>query len=153
MDAYYASPEWVTRRRDRLALDGHHCQLGQLLGWACDETRLEVHHLTYDRFGHEEMDDLITLCEACHTLITSTIRQRRYQALEMPRNDAGRTAPLPPEVPDAIQDTQTADHRRVTPTLPQWADGGPAERLCEADEEDFGQEGQDRGGSQGTGKN
>lgn len=28
--------------------------------------RLEVHHLTYERIGHEHPDDLIVLCPACH---------------------------------------------------------------------------------------
>ena len=28
--------------------------------------RLEVHHLTYERVGHEHPDDLIVLCPACH---------------------------------------------------------------------------------------
>lgn len=27
---------------------------------------LDVHHLTYDRFGREELDDLVLLCRDCH---------------------------------------------------------------------------------------
>jgi hypothetical protein len=28
--------------------------------------RLDVHHLTYERLGHENPDDLIVLCSDCH---------------------------------------------------------------------------------------
>jgi hypothetical protein len=29
----------------------------------------EVHHLTYDRLGHEDPADLIGLCRACHSFL------------------------------------------------------------------------------------
>lgn len=29
-------------------------------------TTLEVHHLTYERFGRERMSDLVVLCKPCH---------------------------------------------------------------------------------------
>src|SRR5687768_4842718 len=32
--------------------------------------RLEVHHRTYERWGHEILDDVTTLCRDCHDLIT-----------------------------------------------------------------------------------
>jgi len=28
--------------------------------------RLDVHHLLYDRLGHEKLSDLIVLCRLCH---------------------------------------------------------------------------------------
>lgn len=27
---------------------------------------LDVHHLTYDRLGHERLDDVLVLCRRCH---------------------------------------------------------------------------------------
>lgn len=30
---------------------------------------LEVHHLTYERRGHERMSDLIALCRSCHEAV------------------------------------------------------------------------------------
>ena len=30
------------------------------------DSRLEVHHLTYERAGHERLEDLQTLCHLCH---------------------------------------------------------------------------------------
>jgi hypothetical protein len=29
-------------------------------------SKLEVHHLTYERFGNERMTDLVALCQLCH---------------------------------------------------------------------------------------
>jgi hypothetical protein len=31
--------------------------------------RLEVHHLTYERLGWEQPDDLLVLCERCHAVL------------------------------------------------------------------------------------
>lgn len=39
-------------------------------GWRCEECRayrpLDIHHLTYERFSHERLDDLTALCRECH---------------------------------------------------------------------------------------
>ena len=35
-----------------------HCRRGS--------TTLEVHHLTYERFGRERLGDLVVLCKPCH---------------------------------------------------------------------------------------
>ncbi len=32
----------------------------------CGGDATDVHHLTYDRFGHEDMNDLVSLCRRCH---------------------------------------------------------------------------------------
>lgn len=38
--------------------------------WRCEQCarggQLNAHHLTYDRFGVEDLDDLIVLCRPCH---------------------------------------------------------------------------------------
>lgn len=61
MSAYYRSPEWASKRNERLKMDGYKCA-------RCGFTRaLEVHHITYERFGHEDVSrDLVTLCKKCH---------------------------------------------------------------------------------------
>lgn len=58
---YYSSPAWAAKRTERLKIDGFRCA-------RCGFTRaLEVHHINYDRFGHEDVSrDLITLCKKCH---------------------------------------------------------------------------------------
>lgn len=58
--AYINSPEWAERRKLKFAQVGRHCQ-------ECGTTeRLEVHHLTYDRFMNERLEDLQVLCHFCH---------------------------------------------------------------------------------------
>lgn len=58
---YIQSPEWDVIRRERLAIDDYTCQ-----GCGCQNKPLDVHHLTYERFGHEDIDDLLSLCRRCH---------------------------------------------------------------------------------------
>ena len=62
---YIHSDAWKQKRQQRLDLDNHTCQM-------CGATdKLEVHHITYDTLGFERMEDLITLCEKCHTKVHS----------------------------------------------------------------------------------
>lgn len=57
---YLKSDAWKERRRRILARDGFKCVL-------CGSgINLNVHHLTYINKGHEEDDDLVTLCQKCH---------------------------------------------------------------------------------------
>lgn len=58
---YLQSPEWDKKRKQRLHLDGYTCQ-----GCGAKNKPLDVHHLTYDRFGNEWLDDLESLCRQCH---------------------------------------------------------------------------------------
>jgi 5-methylcytosine-specific restriction endonuclease McrA len=61
-DRYLNSPAWKQKRAERLKIDGGRCT-------ACGTTEglLGVHHLNYDSLGCEDMEDLRTLCETCHT--------------------------------------------------------------------------------------
>lgn len=81
---YINSETWRKKRQARLKMDGNKCRTCH------SKERLEIHHVTYERFGDEDLDDLITLCRQCHEAITNSIRDRRYQA-----NDifAKQTAP------------------------------------------------------------
>ena len=57
---YMKSPEWKAKREERLKHDKYQCQL-------CHTAiNLVVHHLTYDRLGDEDLNDLVTLCKKCH---------------------------------------------------------------------------------------
>lgn len=57
---YMASPEWAARRKAKLAEAGYRCERCK----ARDE--LEVHHLSYERFGNEQPHELQVLCRSCH---------------------------------------------------------------------------------------
>ena len=57
---YIQSPEWAAVRKAKFQQAGTRCQ-------ECGgDERLEVHHLTYDRLGHERLEDLQVLCHWCH---------------------------------------------------------------------------------------
>lgn len=63
-DVYINGPDWRAKRLERRRLDEDTCcRCG---GRPMAEGGLHVHHLTYDRLGHELMRDLRTLCAACH---------------------------------------------------------------------------------------
>lgn len=57
--SYIHSNEWRQKANKRLDLDGHICQV-------CGAPATEVHHMTYDNFMAEPMEDLVSLCKACH---------------------------------------------------------------------------------------
>ena len=64
LNDYYNSSSWANKRSKRLKIDGFKCA-------KCGFTRaLEVHHINYERLGHEDVSrDLITLCKKCHNEI------------------------------------------------------------------------------------
>lgn len=70
--SYIRSVEWQQKRKERLALDNHHCKnCGGKQG-------LEVHHKSYDGFLNESVvDDLVTLCSDCHDRVTLISRKKR----------------------------------------------------------------------------
>ena len=55
--------DWLVVRKMRYFRDDCQCVV---CGRKLDEKSFEAHHLTYDRLGHEHLDDLITLCDSCH---------------------------------------------------------------------------------------
>lgn len=64
---YLQSEEWRARRMKRLALSGNCCEVCSAF------TSLRVHHLTYARIYNEPMEDLMALCERCHTSVEAAI--------------------------------------------------------------------------------
>lgn len=37
--------------------------------FCCDEPNFQLHHVSYARIGHENLNDLLPLCETCHRLL------------------------------------------------------------------------------------
>ena len=68
---YLISEAWRARAdaaKDRV---GHRCQV-------CYGTeRLEAHHRTYKRLGHERPEDITVLCRDCHELYEAAKRRKR----------------------------------------------------------------------------
>lgn len=61
---YLKSEQWAEIREQVLRRDSYRCQ------WTGKASRpgdpLQVHHLTYERVGREEMQDLVTVCRSAH---------------------------------------------------------------------------------------
>jgi hypothetical protein len=58
-EKYIHSTEWRKIADSRMKLDNYTCCV-------CGKPASDVHHLTYDRFGNEDVDDLVSLCRKCH---------------------------------------------------------------------------------------
>jgi len=57
---YLLSEEWQAKRLAVFERDGNRCRL-------CNSARgLQAHHRHYKNIFHEEIEDLTTLCHACH---------------------------------------------------------------------------------------
>jgi hypothetical protein len=60
---HLASRKWAQLRTQKLAQVGYCCER---CGLSRHTRPLDVHHLTYDRLGHERLEDLQVLCKTCH---------------------------------------------------------------------------------------
>lgn len=59
-EEYLKTSEWNEMRKRILERDGYRCRV-------CNtDEALHVHHRTYARRGHEDTNDLTTLCQVCH---------------------------------------------------------------------------------------
>ncbi len=53
--------EWAILKKQVHRRDGYRCRL-----CGRDDVELHVHHCTYENYAQERLEDLITLCNACH---------------------------------------------------------------------------------------
>ncbi len=91
-EMYIASDEWKRRRRRAIELAGYCCERCGATAW---DKKLEVHHLTYERMGHEKDSDLMALCPECHAVADRererNARYKSQQALWLKRLDGWAT--------------------------------------------------------------
>jgi len=57
------SPYWRTLKRQRLHAAGWCCESCFRRTWP-----LDLHHVSYDRVGHESLDDVVVMCRRCHQI-------------------------------------------------------------------------------------
>lgn len=82
-EEYMRSDAWKKVRLRRIRMDGYRCH-------RCykrfAESELQVHHLTYARFGNENFrTDLVTLCKACHAEVEQSkadAKENAYSRLQ-----------------------------------------------------------------------
>jgi hypothetical protein len=70
---YLQTPEWQETRKRAMKRAGFRCQVCNAYG-----VRLNVHHRTYERRGFEDNQDLIVLCEGCHSIFHENGSLARY---------------------------------------------------------------------------
>src|ERR1043166_4266602 len=82
--SHYNSSYWRDIREQCLARDNYRCRL-------CNSPdALQAHHRTYAHFEKETLDDLTTLCEPCHNLVTDHQRRLRYAIRALPHLETTR---------------------------------------------------------------
>lgn len=71
---YLRSNTWLQIRLDILKIKGFKCE-------RCDKKystkSLQVHHLSYERLGKEEPEDLEVLCKGCHATEHGLIKGKK----------------------------------------------------------------------------
>lgn len=59
---YLQSKEWLSLRKKKISQVGGSCQI-------CNSRKeIRIHHRTYKRIFHEDLNDLTVLCNLCHEL-------------------------------------------------------------------------------------
>lgn len=70
--AYLKSPQWQKHRLDTFTKDNFKCV-------TCGSShKLNCHHITYERLGDENPEDLTTLCESCHNELHESLGYDRF---------------------------------------------------------------------------
>ena len=88
---YLLTKEWQVHRQAALRRAKHRCQI-------CGERDgLEVHHLNYDRLGHELPADLQVVCHGCHWIAENVRRDPGYKLPEPLPDGWKDIEPLPPD--------------------------------------------------------
>lgn len=60
---YLTSPAWLEFRSRIFEERGRQCDFCE------SEVDINLHHMTYERVGHESDDDVIVVCKVCHEAI------------------------------------------------------------------------------------
>jgi 5-methylcytosine-specific restriction endonuclease McrA len=91
--SYMQSEAWKALRQTMIDITGccERCELTD------EVTMLEVHHLTYERLGHEDLDDLQVLCPPCHVIADAERAQETQNDLEFRRLDGWATKVYGPD--------------------------------------------------------
>ena len=138
-DPHYASAYWRAIREQCLARDGYRCRL-------CNSPDdLQAHHRTYERKGKEDLDDLTTLCQPCHDLVTDHQRRQRYVTRQDPPVQEVET-PVAVYVfcssyKEIALETncEIPSERRGTALDAQWPIVRSAQRMDKSQKENYGQ--------------
>lgn len=65
-EGYLSSRKWKRKKNKKLADADYKCQRCNYGEYDFQDMPLDIHHITYERFGNEQMSDLEVLCRSCH---------------------------------------------------------------------------------------
>lgn len=77
LQEHYASEKYRSVRKKALMRDKYECQI-------CGSKAEEVHHLTYENYPNEKLEDLQSLCSKCHVELTW---KERFERIEKKKNN------------------------------------------------------------------
>ena len=77
---YLRCKHWQNLRQQVLNRAGGRCENCGYQPWRPGQ--LQVHHRSYERIGHEDLNDLIVLCPRCHMRLHGIHRQRKNRDKE-----------------------------------------------------------------------
>lgn len=72
---YLRTQNWQKLRFEVLKRSGGKCE--RCLYQPYKRGGLQIHHLSYDRVGHESLEDLIAICPRCHMEIHKITGKRK----------------------------------------------------------------------------
>lgn len=72
---YLRTQNWQKLRFEVLKRSGGKCERCGYQPWK--PNGLQIHHLSYDRVGHESLEDLIAICPRCHMEIHKITGKRK----------------------------------------------------------------------------
>lgn len=116
-DVYLHSDHWKKVREAALGRAGYRCQV-------CNGARkLDVHHRTYERLGHERNADLTVLCRKCHDLFHRSGQLTRAPTAKSKRSTDPAPHPSRPEKPPKKRAVLL--NQRIEQVLPVLRHFGP----------------------------
>lgn len=109
---YLRSEAWQRKRAAVLQRDGFRCVV-----WS-EHQATEVHHRTYAHLGDEPLEDLVSVCHACHRVLTALIRRERYAQRQVRARDIQRVIPMYMRLTTEVT-LEIGEVARQTPTFVQ----------------------------------
>lgn len=106
---------WNNLRIAALERDGHACCCCP--NDAGSGVPLEIHHRHYANWGHETLDDVVTLCVLCHDAITSRIRETTEYTIAPPERMARPDMPTVTTQTVIVQGIPPRRERNSLPTV------------------------------------
>ena len=138
-------------REQVLERDNHECQASHFFGlfykiFGLTEEpgidrcagNLQIHHKTYERYGKELLEDLITLCKKHHDIITNEIRSQRYSNMEHVPSNIEQKTPIFKIKIRRFKNAKVSmqNCRDYSPNHAQGRYGGSSRSFYQGDQED-----------------